>query len=231
MYVKLSPRIQVSLIKPNLSLYSLCYADACIKLTDTIFVWLRQGNTASFKELWQRWRAVGSIVSYLTGLRFESRISRFSDECVPTRPTSSKSVARITFLNLRIYVKIEKIAYRTSKIYKLSFENYFLRIALSRFFLYIIHYNKSTLKVVSFTVLKMFWYISQTSLATVFLHLLTLLSTSKNTYVGALLSTFCRHHVKLSFLRRHCRFLFANGVLKMKKTQWPKREHKKLSRR
>ena len=58
-------------IKSNLSLYSLYYAEACNELAGHISVSLRQGNTAPFEEMSQRWRAIGNTVADLTGPRFE----------------------------------------------------------------------------------------------------------------------------------------------------------------
>ena len=55
------------MIKSNILLYSLCCAEACTKLTRPISALLCPGNTAPFKEMLQRWRAVGNIVSDLTG--------------------------------------------------------------------------------------------------------------------------------------------------------------------
>ena len=43
------------------------------------------GNTASFEEILQRWRAVGNTVSDLTSPRFEPQTSRSKDECVTAR--------------------------------------------------------------------------------------------------------------------------------------------------
>ena len=51
------------IIKLNLSLYSLYYAEACIELTGPISASLRPGNTAFLEEMSQQWRAVGSSVS------------------------------------------------------------------------------------------------------------------------------------------------------------------------
>ena len=48
---------------------------------------LRLGNTASFEEMLQRWRAVGNTVFDLTGPRFEFQTSRSRDERVTVRPT------------------------------------------------------------------------------------------------------------------------------------------------
>ena len=45
------------------------------------------GNTAPFKEMLQRWRAVGNTVSVLTGPRFEPQTYRSRDECVTAQPT------------------------------------------------------------------------------------------------------------------------------------------------
>ena len=45
------------------------------------------GNTVPFEETLQRWRAVGSTVSDLTGSRFELQIFRSRDERVHALPT------------------------------------------------------------------------------------------------------------------------------------------------
>ena len=42
-------------------------------------------NTASFKEMLQRWRAIGNTVSDLTGPRFEAQTSRSRDARVTAR--------------------------------------------------------------------------------------------------------------------------------------------------
>ena len=47
----------------------------------------RPGNTASFEEMLQRWRAVGNTVSDLADPRFEPQTSRSRDERVTARPT------------------------------------------------------------------------------------------------------------------------------------------------
>ena len=73
--------------KSNLSLYSLYYAEACNEFAGPISASLRPGNTASFEEMLQRWRAVGNTVSDLTGQRFEPQASRSRDEGVTARPT------------------------------------------------------------------------------------------------------------------------------------------------
>ena len=73
--------------KSNLSLYLLYLAEACDKLAGSISASLRPANTAPFKEMSQRWRAVGNTVSDLISPRFEPRTSRSKDECVTARPT------------------------------------------------------------------------------------------------------------------------------------------------
>ena len=45
------------------------------------------GNKSSFKEVVQRWRAVGNTVSVLTDPRFEPHTSRSRDKHVVVRPT------------------------------------------------------------------------------------------------------------------------------------------------
>ena len=70
------------------SLYSLDYAEACNELAGPISASLRQGNTAPFEEMSQRWRAVGNTVSDLTGPKFEPQTSRSRDERVTARPTA-----------------------------------------------------------------------------------------------------------------------------------------------
>ena len=62
---------------------------------------LRPGNTASFKEMLQRCRAVGNTVSDLTCLRFQPYTSCFRDERVTARPTFSFSWLFITKLAQR----------------------------------------------------------------------------------------------------------------------------------
>ena len=68
--------------KSNLSLYSLYYTKACNEFAGPISASLRPGNTTSFEEMSQQWRAVGNTVSDLTGPRFESQTSRSRDERV-----------------------------------------------------------------------------------------------------------------------------------------------------
>ena len=53
----------------------------------SIFASLRPGNTASFEETSQRWRAVGNTESDLTGPRFEPRNSRSRNERGTVWPT------------------------------------------------------------------------------------------------------------------------------------------------
>ena len=53
------------LIKSNLSVYSLYYAEACNESAEPISASLRQGDTAFFEKMSQRWGAVGKTVSNL----------------------------------------------------------------------------------------------------------------------------------------------------------------------
>ena len=55
------------------------------------------GNTASFEEKLQRWRAVGNTVFDLTSSRYEAQASRSRDERVTARPTGL----------LNLYLKLE----------------------------------------------------------------------------------------------------------------------------
>ena len=71
-----------TLIKSNLSLYSLYYAESCNEFAGPISASLRPGNTDPFEKMLQRWRAVGNTVSDLTGPRFEPQTSRSRDERV-----------------------------------------------------------------------------------------------------------------------------------------------------
>ena len=73
-------------IKSNLSLYSLFYAEACNEFAMPTSASLRPGNTAAF-EMSQRWRNVGNIVSDLTGPRVEPQTFHSRDERVTARPT------------------------------------------------------------------------------------------------------------------------------------------------
>ena len=86
-------------IKSNLLLYSLYYTEAYNELAEPISASLRPGNTASFEEISQRWRAVGNTVFDLIGPRFESQASRSRDERVTARPLGrSKRKLRLYLL-------------------------------------------------------------------------------------------------------------------------------------
>ena len=74
-----------------LLLYSLYYAEECKNFAGAISASLRSSNTTSFKEMLQRWRAVGNTVSDLTGPRFEPQTSRLRNERVTARPTGRLS--------------------------------------------------------------------------------------------------------------------------------------------
>ena len=50
--------------KSNLSLDLLCYAEACNEFEGPIFISLLPGNTDSFQEMSQQWRAVGNTVRF-----------------------------------------------------------------------------------------------------------------------------------------------------------------------
>ena len=83
--------VKTTNIKANISLYSLYYAKSCSEFAEPISASLRPGNTASFEEMLQLWRAVGNTVSNLTGPRFEPQTSHSRDERVtalPSKPTS-----------------------------------------------------------------------------------------------------------------------------------------------
>ena len=69
--------------KSNLALYLLCYAEACNKFAGPISMSLRPGNTDSFEEMSQRWRAVGNTVTDLTGPSFELQTSRPRNNTLP----------------------------------------------------------------------------------------------------------------------------------------------------
>ena len=66
----------VAIIKSNLSLYSLYYAEACNEFAGGLIcvIALVQYTVARFGEMFQRWQAVGNIVSDLTGQRFEPQV-------------------------------------------------------------------------------------------------------------------------------------------------------------
>ena len=60
----------------------------CNEFAGPISASLCTGNTASFEEMVQRWRAIGNTVSDLIGLRFEPRAFRISNDCITTIPTA-----------------------------------------------------------------------------------------------------------------------------------------------
>ena len=74
-----------TLIKSNLSLYSLYDAEAWNEFAGPISASLRPGNPASCEQMPQRWKAVSNSVSDLTGSRFEPQTSRSRDERVSAR--------------------------------------------------------------------------------------------------------------------------------------------------
>ena len=78
--------------RSNHSLDSLYYDEACNELAGPIFASLRPGNTASFEEMSQQWRAVSNAVSDLTDATFETQISRSRDKRATVRPTN-RSIA------------------------------------------------------------------------------------------------------------------------------------------
>ena len=63
------------------------YAEASNELAGPISASLRPGNTTSFEEMSQGWRAVANTMFDLTSLRFEPQTSRFKDKRVTARPT------------------------------------------------------------------------------------------------------------------------------------------------
>ena len=67
--------------------YFLYYAEACNELAGPISASLRPGNTAPFKVMLPRWRAIGSTVFDLALSRFKPQTSRSRDERVTARPT------------------------------------------------------------------------------------------------------------------------------------------------
>ena len=64
----------------------------CNEFVAPICALLRSDNTPPFEEMSQRCRAVGNIVSDLTGPRFDAYASRSSDERVSARPTGRTSI-------------------------------------------------------------------------------------------------------------------------------------------
>ena len=79
--------MRLMFFKSNFSIYAQYYAEACNEFVGPISASLRPGNTTSFEEMSQRWRAVGNTVSDLTGPRFEPQTSCSRDESVTARPT------------------------------------------------------------------------------------------------------------------------------------------------
>ena len=82
--------------KSNLSLYSLYYAEACSELAGSISASLRPGNTAPFKEMLQRWRAVGNTVSDMTGRVLNLRPPAPKTNALPLDQVQFNSVSRIS---------------------------------------------------------------------------------------------------------------------------------------
>ena len=79
--VSISKLIQNFLqIKSNLLLYLLYYAEARNEFVGLISVSLCLGETAPFEEMSRQWRAVGDIMSDLTGPRFEPQTFRYRHE-------------------------------------------------------------------------------------------------------------------------------------------------------
>ena len=93
-------------IESNLSLYSLCYTEACNEYAGPTSASLRPRNTAPFEEMLQRWQAVGNTVSDLTGPRFKLQTSRSRDERVSARPTGLCTLFTIAKIWLFGYDKI-----------------------------------------------------------------------------------------------------------------------------
>ena len=93
--------VSIYFVKSNLSLYSLYYAEACNGFAGLFSASLRLGNTATFKEMSQRWRAVGNIVSDLNGPRFEYQTSHSRDKRVAARPAGR-------YQNIFIFVEYYK---------------------------------------------------------------------------------------------------------------------------
>ena len=96
----LSRVTKINSIISNLSLHSLDYAKACNELARPIFASLLPSNTAPFKEMLQRWRAVGNTVSNFTGPKFEPQTSRSRDERVTARPTCIINIKSIKIIKL-----------------------------------------------------------------------------------------------------------------------------------
>ena len=71
-------------MKSNVSLYLLYCTEECNELQRPKAS-LHLGDTASFEEMSQRWRAVGNTVSYLTDPSLEPQSYRSRDERVTAR--------------------------------------------------------------------------------------------------------------------------------------------------
>ena len=72
----------------KLLLHSLYYTETCSEFAGLVFCAISPTvNTAPFKEMSQRWRAVGNAVPNLTRPRFEPQTSRSRDERVAARAT------------------------------------------------------------------------------------------------------------------------------------------------
>ena len=69
--------------KSNLSLYLLCHAEACNEFAGPISLSLRLGNTDSFEEMLQQWRAIVNAMSDFTAPRFEPPTSRSGNNALP----------------------------------------------------------------------------------------------------------------------------------------------------
>ena len=101
------------LIKSNLSLYLLYFAEACIGFAEPISASLRPSNTASFELMSQGWRTFGNTVFDLIGRRFESQTSRSRDERVTARPTGWSKLLIIDLIApLRPWIPVLFVAYR-----------------------------------------------------------------------------------------------------------------------
>ena len=97
--------LEQSKIKLNITVNSLYYSEACNELTGPISALLRQRNTAPFKEMLQRWRAVGNTASDFNDPKFKPQTSCSRDERVTARPIQKT----VKLLKSRIYI-IYKVA-------------------------------------------------------------------------------------------------------------------------
>ena len=105
-YSKVYPVPQILQIKSNFFHYICCITP---KHLTSLWVHLRviapEGNTASFEEMLQRWRAVGNTVSDVTGPRFAPQTSSSKGERVTTRPTGrSANTLKIKLLHVLLNV-------------------------------------------------------------------------------------------------------------------------------